>query len=184
MSKKTEVQIDDTQVVKMFNELEPKNRKKVFRKASMTALNIIKKQALKNLKEVTGAEKLNRKDKYGKSLRQGIKTRVHKDSKGGTIHIMANYKMIWYEMGTKDRYNYKKRSDKVVRHYLRGANKRYTYRTIKGTYLKKRRYTGRMKATLFFSRAKKSTEKQIFSNIDKIISDSIVKINKKYGQRN
>lgn len=77
---------------------------------------------------------------------------------GGTIHIMKNFKMKFFELGTKVRYA----------------------RTWNGKPLKKERKTGQIKAHYFFKKAKQQTEKQVFSQIEKNLTDSIRRINNKY----
>lgn len=174
--------IDDTEIRDMFAELEPKRRKQAFRRATSSSLNVIKKQTVKNLKSNLGASAVNHVDQYNNSLKKGVKVKVNKDCMGGTIHIMGNYKLKWFELGTKNRYNFKKSSSSWSKHKIKGG--RYEYRKIKGVSLKKKRFTGHITAYHFFRDARQSTEKLVIQNLDKELAKSVEKINRKYGHRN
>ena len=156
-----EIEIDASQVEKMFSELDFKKRKTVYRRATKNALDIVKKQALQNLKGVIKPSMIGKKDKWGNSFRTGIVTKVYNDSTSGVIHIMQNFKMKFFEMGTKARYA----------------------TTHKGYSLRKSRYTGKIKASNFFSNARKQKESEVFNSIDRLITESIIKINNKYKGR-
>lgn len=152
-----EFNVDIEQVMKMFSEFDKKERKQVFRSAVNKSLGIVKKQTLANLRNVIEPDKIDWKDDYGNSFKNGITTKVYKDNKSGVIHILKNFKMKFFEMGTKVRYA----------------------TTWRGQQLKKERKTGQIKAYHYFSDAKKQTESQVFTAIEKLLTDSIKKINNK-----
>ena len=152
------IEIDASQVEKMFAELDERKRKNVYRTATKNALNIVKKQALQNLKGVINPKMFGRKDKWGNSFRTGIVSRVYKDGKSGIVHIMKNFKLKFFELGTKERQT----------------------TTYRGKPLYKNRDTGRIKAYHFFKKAKQSKESEVFESIDSLLSESIKKINQKY----
>ncbi len=166
------LEIKDQAVKKMFDELQGREQKKVYKRSVSAALNIVKRKTISNLAGKLSPGAITRKDRYNNTLKKGIRTKVYKDTKSGVIHIMGNYKLKWFELGTNYRYNKKKK-----RGYRVGGKN-------VSTLLKKMRYTGSIPAYHFFKAAKQSTENQIFSNIEKIIAESIVKINKKYAERN
>lgn len=153
-----EFNVDIEQVMKMFSEFDKKERKQVFRSAVNKSLGIVKKQTLANLRNVIEPDKIDWKDDYGNSFKNGITTKVYKDNKSGVIHIMKNFKMRFFELGTKVRYA----------------------ETWRGKKLKKERKTGQIKAHHFFSNAKKQTEIQVFDSIEQLLTDSIKRINNKY----
>lgn len=152
------IEIDASQVEAMFSEFDSKKRKNVYRTATRNALNIIKKETLSNLKGIIRPRMIGKKDKWGNSFRNGIVTKVYKDAKSGVIHIMKNFKMKFFEMGTKER----------------------EATTYNGKALYKNRRTGSIKASHFFKRAKENKEGEVFNSIDRLISESIKKINDKY----
>lgn len=152
-------EVDTEQVLKMFSEFDAKQRKKVYRSAVSKGLNIVKKQTLSNLKGVINPQKINTKDKWGNSFKNGIVVKVYRSAKSGVIHIMKNFKMKFFELGTDARFT----------------------KTWRGKKLKKERYTGSINAEGFFKKAKQQTESIVFSSIEQILSDSIRKINNKYN---
>ena len=151
-------EIDTEQVMKMFAEFNDKERKKTFKSAIMKSLQIVKKQTLTNLENVISPSKITAKDQWGQSFKSGITTKVWKNREGGTIAILKNFKLKFYELGTKDRFN----------------------KTWKGRRLKKAKFTGAIKAYHYFKIAKEQTETKVFSNIENIIAQQIIRINKKH----
>lgn len=145
-----EIEIDASQVLQMFSEFDLKQRKAVYRRATKNALNIVKKQALQNLRGVINPKMIGKKDKWGNSFRTSITTKVYKNGKSGVIHILKNFKLKFFELGTDERYR------------------------------KNGGYTGKINKSEFFSRAKRSKEQEVFNSIDRLISESIKKINDKY----
>lgn len=155
---KVEFEVDTQQVLKMFSEFNSKQRKQVYRSAVNKGLQIVKKQTLSNLRNVIEPDKIDFKDEWGNSFKNGITTRVYRNAKSGIIHIMKNFKMRFFELGTDERHAH----------------------TWRGRELKKSRYTGKIKAYHFFSDAKKQTEQKVFDSIEQLLTDSIKRINNKY----
>ena len=146
-------EIDTSEVEKMFSEFDGRKRKAVYRRATKDALNIVKKETLQNLKGEINPKMFSKKDKWGNSFRTGVVVKVGKSGKTGVIHIMKNFKLRFYELGTQYRYH------------------------------KNGRYIGRIRKTRFFTRAKQSKEREVFNSINRLISDSIKRINEKYNNR-
>lgn len=151
--------IDIKAVMRMFSEFDAKKRKKTYRQATQRALNIIKKQAVSNLRKVTS--KIDKKDQWNMTLRKGIATKVYKSADSGVIHILKNFKLKFFEMGTNVRYNIAKGSRKTGK-------------------LKKKRYTGRISPSHFFTNAINEKRTEVFSSIEMLLSESIRKINDKH----
>lgn len=151
-----EVIITENTIAKMFNGFNIKLRKKTFRTVLRLSSNILRKQAVSNLKKYV--KNIDRKDKWGNSLRKGIKIKYAKDLSYAKVHIMGNFKLRFFELGTTSRYN----------KYI-GRKK-----------LKKNRYVGSINAIHFFINAKKQTEQKVFDSIKKNMEDTIIKINNKY----
>ncbi|MCR8874888.1 hypothetical protein [Phocaeicola barnesiae] len=150
------VQITENEILKMFQDFNANMRKKTFRTVLRQSSNILRKQAILNLKHYVS--NIDRKDKWGNTLRKGIVTKIAKNLKSATVHILANFKLKFFEMGTNVRYNKR-------------------IHTIK---LKKRRYTGSINATHFFTTAKKQTETTVFNSIRTNLEATIRKINEKH----
>ena len=137
-----EVTVDAKQVINMFEELTSKQQKEVHRRALRSASNILIKQTRFNLKSVVKSSITARSMKTGKSLSSGVKASINKEATQSTVHIMGDYRLKWFEMGTKIRKTRKK-----------GINR------------------GSMIPKYFFKMAKASTETQVFSSMEMIITD-------------
>lgn len=161
MAKNVGITIDGRQVLKMFNEFNGKDMKKAMHTAIAKSLNIAKKQALIELANHVEQDKITFPDQWGNTLKKGIRTKVFRSKKAGIIHIKGNFKLKFFEGGTKVRYN----------------------KTWRGKELKKNRKTGHIKQTNFFSKALQATEKQIFDNIHLELANAIKKIKDRNSKR-
>lgn len=144
--------IDTTQFKIILDRLTPKEYKTAFRKSIREALNILRKKAIANLKGVT--TKIDKKDQYNNTLRKGIQLKVYPEDLEGIVHIMGNFKLKWFQNGTVDRYA-----------------KRY-----KGKPMKRKRFTGKIDASKFFTNAKSQTESAVFNKLNERIQQNIIKI--------
>lgn len=151
-SKEPMFDIDTTQFKIILDRLTPKEYKTAFRKSIREALNILRKQAIANLKGVT--TKIDKKDQYNNTLRKGIQLKVYPEDLEGIVHIMGNFKLKWFQNGTVDRYA-----------------KRY-----RGKPMKRKRFTGKIDASKFFTNAKSQTESAVFNKLNERIQQNIIKI--------
>ena len=154
-----EVTIKKDDILKLFNEFDEKLRKRTFRTALRKSASILRNQAIKNLK--AKVSNIDRRDRWGNTLRRGIVIKIFKNLMGATVHILGNFKLKFFELGTKERF-----AKKLGRKRL-----------------KKPRYTGRIDATHFFENAKDQTQIQVFGSLDDVISQSVKKINDKYKSK-
>lgn len=148
------IDIDADEILRKFDKLNLKNQKKAAKQAIRISLNVLIKQAKKNLQKVIKSRitKATTKGRFkGLKLSQGIKLNVWKDGKTGKVNIMKDGRLKWFETGTKAR--------------------RTTYPSKR-----KAHSTGQIKPSHFFTDAKKSTEKEIFSNLDQSLMQSIKKV--------
>lgn len=151
------IEVDDREVMAMFEEMSPKNRKRVITSALRRSGNILVRQTRKNLRSVTtksGALNTRTPNKWnGRKMEQGVRIKVKVDNKTkeAKIHILGDFRLKFFELGTSERYTKKK-----------GA------------------YRGRIEGYNFFKAAKEQTEKKIFSEMDKVISEQVKKVNAKY----
>lgn len=144
--------IDTKQFKIILDRLTPKEYKTAFRKSIREALNILRKKAIANLKGVT--TKIDKKDQYNNTLRKGIQLKVYPEDLEGIVHIMGNFKLKWFQNGTVDRYA-----------------KRY-----RGKPMKRKRFTGKIEASKFFTNAKSETESAVFNKLNERIQQNIIKI--------
>ena len=151
-SKEPMFDIDTTQFKIILDRLTPKEYKTAFRKSIREALNILRKKAIANLKGVT--TKIDKKDQYNNTLRKGIQLKVYPEDLEGIVHIMGNFKLKWFQNGTVDRYAKKYR----------------------GKPMKRKRFTGKIDASKFFTNAKSETESAVFNKLNERIQQNIIKI--------
>lgn len=147
------IEVDSRNVLKMFAELNSKNQKKVHRIALAKALSILVKEARSTLKGVIRKSIYSKSKKTGKSLASGIKYKINKDATEGKAHILGDFRLKFFELGTKERY--RKRGGK----------------------------TGTIKASYFFRTARQNKEALISSSMNNIISESIKRVNGKFKNR-
>lgn len=161
MNDNAEFQLDVEPVMKMFGEFDWKERRTFFRRLFTKSLGIMKKQAIHNLSNAVEQDKITFKDQYGNTLAKGIRITTYRKVKGARIDILGNFKLKFFELGTKDRYQ------------------EYNRRKPKKQPLKKDRYTGSIKPSHFFTSARSQTQGQILSDLEKNMIKIIQQINKK-----
>ena len=145
------VTVDASQVLRMFSELNSRQQKNVYKNALRKAGQILQKETKTQLRSVVG-KAINHKNRWnGKTLGNGVKMKVDKEATEAKVHIMGDFRLKFFELGTTTRQLRKN-----------GANR------------------GRMKAAHFFKTAKDKTEHAIFDNINQMVEESITRIaNKK-----
>ena len=101
------IQVDASRCYALFRRLNTRNQRRVSKAALRTAANKVKAQAVKNLQLVIGHSvrktriyiKANGKTEK-QNLAKGIKVVVCKDAENAKVHIMGDYRLKWFEMGT------------------------------------------------------------------------------------
>ena len=163
------IEVDNHAVLAMFAELDEKRRKQVYRSTLTASAAILVKQTKSNLRSVVSRTRT--KNRWnGKTLESGVKKKISRDAKEAKVHIMGDFRLKFFEKGTKDRHT---KGRKIKGSYYVGGRK-YKSRTGKGG------NRGRIAANYFFRAAKQATERQIFDEMDNTISRFIQKINEKY----
>lgn len=178
------IEVDNRKVLSLFANLNSKKQDKAFKNALTTGAKILVKETKSQLRK-TGIKNISKKSKkYGTSLSSGIKYKASKYK--AKIHIMGDFRLKFFELGTTERFRYKKehrkgtmrkiykgsytKKDGTVSHYM--YEKPYKYNKRIG----KAGKTGKINPYYFFAKAKANKEKEVFSNINKYLSDSIKKI--------
>lgn len=174
------VKFDDREVMMMFKRLTGPELKKAELAALRSSANILKKRTDLNFKDTKIGLSIRRKEKItrknGKKInriRRIATVKVLKKESAAIVHIMSDYRVKWFEKGTKERrtkgYRYR-----IASNIYRKGNRRY-YKKEGAA-----RRTGSIDPRWFFRDAQNQTERQIFDNLDKEISKAIIKIaNKK-----
>lgn len=151
------VEIDDSEVIRLFSNLTGKEMQRARTNAVKSAATILVNATKKNLRRIT--KEYNKPNRWnGKTLQNGIQRSTKTEDKETVkVHIMGDFRLKFFEKGTKQRYN----------------------KSLGDTTLKKRRYTGAMKAKYFFRDAKNQSEKKCFDEMERLLNISIQKIAKK-----
>lgn len=173
------IQVDDRKVLAMFSEMDARNRKRVFRTALRQSAGILVRQTKKNLRSIeTSGGRMVRTGTpnrwNGKKMEQGIKSKMEKGDKSIKVHLLGDFRLKFFEMGTKDRYT---RGHKITGSYWsRGAGRgrKYLVRVGKGG------YRGHIESSKFFARSKQETESRIFKEMGDRFARQVVKVNEKY----
>lgn len=163
------ISVDPEKVLLMFSELDSKRQKKAHRNALRKGTNILVREARKSLK--TAVKKTNSKNWWnGKTLSSGIKSSINKEVTEGKVHIMGDFRLKLFELGTKLR-----KTSGANRASVRGKMPRYRQH--------KPSNRGSIKASNFFLKARNRKEKEISDNMNTIIAESIRKVNEQFKGR-
>lgn len=161
------LEIDIKQVTSMFAELTGRQQRQVYRSALRKGASILSNESKKLLRRSIGKAANHKNWWNGKTLVSGIKANADRNGEQAKVHIMGDFRLKFFEMGTRARRttghnNASVRGKTPIRRQKVAANR------------------GSIIAYHFFRTAKANKEKEIFSNMDNFISQSIQRIaNKK-----
>lgn len=157
------IEVDAREVLKLFAELNTNQQRRAYRNALRRAANILVKETRNQLKSKLG-RKANSKNWWNnKTLASGIKSNADKEGKEAKVHIMGDFRLKFFEMGTKQRKTTGRNTASVrgktpIRRQRKAANR------------------GRIESLKFFNTAKDNKEQEIFGTLDKLISESIQRV--------
>ena len=95
-------EIDDTQVQNLLNQLSEENRRKVLFNAIKKGAQVLQRNTINNLKVALGTG-ANSSGKLGKPITQGVKLTTEKSYNEVKVHIMGDFRLKFFEKGTKER---------------------------------------------------------------------------------
>ena len=157
----TTITVNTKDVIAMFKDLYPSRQKAVYRTALRKSSDVLIKNTRENLKSVIDGSIYKKKKNEKYSMAGGIRrSGTDRDATFISVHIMGNYKLKWFEMGTKERYTLNRNGKKK---YKAGA------------------YRGQITGKYFFRNAIESSEKQVYEVFDDELTKAIIKIASKYG---
>lgn len=179
------LEYDDSQLQKMFAELDEKAQAKALKGAFRATANLLKRSAIQNLRSSIrsdrdlekGVRALVFKKRLGFRVTVGTVLRKSKDKthyttkKGFHLNRQGLEKpvLIWAEDGTKER---RLKGSRGSHRTKRGFRKRYLFNGA---------YRGRMRAYEFIVKAKQQTGPQITQTMQENLRKSVEKTAKKYG---
>ena len=109
MSRGTKIKCDTEVILSKFESLNVKSMTSVHKAAFSNANKVLVKEARLQLQGVTARATTGwtaRKKGWSKvsSLDRGIRSKVSANGDRGMVHIMGDFRLKWFEMGTTDRY--------------------------------------------------------------------------------
>lgn len=121
MVNSNEFTVDAKQVIAMFNEFNAKLKKKTFTTALRKAANILRKQTITNLRQVV--KRTRSKNRWnGKTLESGIRIKIAKSAQAAKVHLMGDFRLKFFEMGTADRQVTKVKGKRLKKSKIHGKN--------------------------------------------------------------
>jgi hypothetical protein len=171
MSKAKSVEINAREVLLMFAGLDSRRQAKAHKKALQKGASILVRETRKNFKSVvkdpnsTGwfTRHKNSKAKpapLSSGIRYSFRNAGRRDTTQVKVHIMGDFRLKWFELGTVHRY--------------RGAKKKVRFSAFRKR--AKTISTGAIKPAYFFQRARESKEKEIENSMERILAESIKKV--------
>lgn len=143
-----DITVDAQGVLNLFANLSPKKQKRAIKGALKKGAQILQKETRTRLRR-SGIKGVSKRSKWGTSLVSGVKYKVDREASSAKVHIMGDFRLKFFEMGTN----------------IRQTRKGYNRGKIQDKYN-------------FFSEAKAAKEREIFDNMNRLISESIKKVAK------
>lgn len=140
--------VDSSQVDQLLNQLQPDTIQDIVFKAIKKGADTLKAKTISNLRRP--------------SLNRGVKVRPNRVANEVSVNIMGDYRLKWFEKGTKERYT---RGHKVTGY----SDSRHLRRTGQGG------YRGKIVAEHFFQSAR-ADEESFYNSMMASITESLNRI--------
>ena len=140
--------VDSSQVDQLLNQLQPDTIQDIIFKAIKKGADTLKAKTISNLRKP--------------SLNKGVKVRPNRTANEVSVNIMGDYRLKWFEKGTKERYT---RGHRVTGY----SDSRHLRRTGQGG------YRGRIVAEHFFQSAR-ADEESFYNSMMASITESLNRI--------
>ena len=157
------IEVDARQVTSMFADLTSRQQRQVYRNALRKGAGILATETKRQLRQTLGREASSRNWWNGRTLVSGVKSNADRNRTEAKVHIMGDFRLKFFEMGTRVRRTTGNNSASV-----RGRNPIRRQRVSANR--------GNINAAHFFRTAKANKEREIFDNMDNLISLSIQRI--------
>lgn len=180
MSSSEYVNVDDSDLIWMFDQLTRKERAKVFQVALKKSVVVLANKTtylFKKKYNYSGPRKETVQRKNGKLKTKNrhiakVTSKVKNDDVIAKVHIMEDHRAKWFENGTQDRVT---KGNRNVGYYrLRKGGRKYVLR------IGKPGKRGRLAPGHFFQHAQTVTRAEMIKNIDTNLGNAITRlVNKK-----
>lgn len=158
--------VEKDEITQMLKRLSSNELRKAELSTLRKSANILARETTKRFKENINIDNrrvstINKKGKNVTKIRRVATVKVHRGKIEAKVNIMSDFRLKFFEMGTKERHT---KGHKIIGNFRKGKGRR----------------TGSIKAGWYFRSAQQDTERQIFDNMDNLLSKEIVRIaNKK-----
>lgn len=152
--------VDTSSLERIFENLSEEKRKEVlFKSLTKGGQELVKETQQELLRVLPNAARGN---KYGSPMVKGIKLTKDKDYSEVKVHIMGDYRLKFFEMGTGERY---------LRKPISSSSSRYKYKSG-STNTGGKIYRGKISPKSFFESARENSNiaDTITSNLEKEIN--------------
>ncbi len=157
------IEVDARQVTSMFADLTGRQQRQVYRSALRKGAGILATETKRQLRQTLGRAASSRNWWNGRTLVSGVKSNADRNGTEAKVHIMGDFRLKFFEMGTRVRRTTGNNSASV-----RGRNPIRRQRVAANR--------GNINAAHFFRTAKTNKEREIFDNMDNLIGQSIQRI--------
>lgn len=157
------IEVDARQVVSMFADLTSRQQRQVYRSALRKGAGILATETKRQLRQALGRAASSRNWWNGRTLAAGVKSNADRNGEEAKVHIMGDFRLKFFEMGTRVR-----RTTGSNTASVRGRNPIRRQRVSANR--------GSITAVHFFRTAKANKEREIFNSMDNLISQSIQRI--------
>lgn len=167
---------DDTQLQKMFAELQPENRLKVMKSAFRRQANKVRKAAINNLRASLNSSR---------DIERGVRTVLYKKKAAGFRVTVGSKKSRrisaakWAEMTEAEKEEY--RQQVLKKNVPRWAEDGTVDRKTKFRIGRRPRRLGRMKRYGFMAKTKEQVMDNVTNELHEEVRKSVIRIAKKYG---
>lgn len=166
--------VDDSGVRELLVRLSDKKTSRKLLGAVRRGLNIIAKETTESFKRLRGgfAERRvtvrRRNGRTREKIRRVARVVVRPKEDLAKVHIMDDYRVKWFEMGTQDRFT---KGRKVTGSYrLKAGGRKYLKRAGRG------RRVGRIRPEWFFKKSIRRTESAVQKKIDSGVTEILKSI--------
>ena len=150
---------DSSQIDKLLDNLGKENRNRIIFNALKEGAKVLKEQTLQQLESKVRSNTPNRWN--GKTMAQGVNLKADKGISEVMVSIMGDFRLKFFENGTKERYTKPQKNNYLASHTLKKGSE-------------KGRYTGAIKTIHFFRSARENEEpidEAIKRSLDKQLND-------------
>lgn len=157
-------EIDSAGLNDILNNLSPENRKEaIFKSLVKGGEELVQQTVFQLTKELPAASEGNR---FGRPMTKGVRLKKDKDYDDVIVSVMGDFRLKFFELGTKERYLKRTGAKDRIRGYTPSNKSRLYRKKGKENQYSAGSYRGMIKPLHFFKQARDNSQ----SVMDKIIN--------------